>query len=135
MAPLPTTLYQGDRCDNLRHGHGVGLLLPSGDIYRGEWVRDVPEGHGTLVRVAKRDVFSGEIREGVWIHGTWSTLNGWRAEGQFMDIEVPIGVVTVWSPGPNRTKIEAFYRMKATACRRDDADVRITSGAQGERSM
>lgn len=128
-------LYRGDRCDNLRHGHGVGLLYPSGDIYRGEWNRDVPEGHGTLVRIQERDVFCGEIREGLWIHGTWSLLTGWRVEGSFYEPQVPQGVVTVWSPEPHRTKIEAYYRMRAVGCRRDDADVRITSGPPGSRSM
>ena len=158
--PFLETLYLGEKDEaGRRHGQGVGIL-PNGDIFKGTWVQGAPEGKGVWVSLAHRDVFEGEVdRGGVrWKAGRWCLLNGWRVEAsKFLRPRVPQDFVTAYAPlassssssgdphqqwqhhgeeAPQRTVIEAFYRLKGEgATKRDDADVRITSGPADGRNI
>ncbi|KAM3573653.1 hypothetical protein VYU27_004386 [Nannochloropsis oceanica] len=153
---LLATLYQGEKDkEGRREGQGVGLLLPSGDIFKGTWVKDAPEGRGTWVSLVNKDVFKGELERGgvVWKAGRWCSLSGWRVEAtKWLYPRVPHGFVTVRAPFPSmggeyqwqqvqqqRAVVEAFYRIRGTGdavtVKRDDMDVRITIGPEGGRRI
>jgi hypothetical protein len=42
-------VYNGERKDGLRHGHGI-YLYPNGDIYEGEWWQSKKSGYGVYIR-------------------------------------------------------------------------------------
>jgi hypothetical protein len=131
-------------------------VLSNGDIFKGHWQADKPHGKGALVSIAHRDVFEGEVgpppKDGasarasptgevlagpeglVWATGKWSLLNGWRVEAsRWRKPRVPQEFVTITTPPDAahrgaRTTVEAFYRVYGDVSRRDDADVRVTTG-------
>lgn len=155
-APVLASLYRGEKDQaGRRHGEGVGMMLSSGDIFKGAWVNDEPEGKGVWLSLSHRDVFEGEIGRGgeVWKAGRWCLLHGWRVEAKtFLQPRIPHGFVKVHAPmpyatteqhwrqdQPQRTVIEAFYRVRGVGegaiAKRDDMDVRITSGPEKGRRI
>ena len=54
-------IYEGDWCDEMKHGFGVCEYLETGDVYEGRWHRNVRFGYGQYKSAKECWVYEGEF--------------------------------------------------------------------------